>query len=303
MPFQNQIHVDQLLSNISVKYKPADFIAQDVFPAVPVKKQSDLYRVYERNFRIPETNRANRAESREYYFEVSNASYLLKRQSLKSYISDTDAQNYDLADLRAETVEELTDVILRKMEFDVAELFTKTSWSLTVSLTAGNEFSANTTTSNPIPIFQTGTTTIVQNSGMMPNFGIIPRTGFVAMLNHISVLDRVKYTSADVDAGKLAALLDIEKLHIPVSSYDSSNNLGMTQVVGSIFNAENAFIGYRPSSAGPLKASSGYIFKNSLPMVKRWRDEERESEVIEVNVEYAAKVVASLSGYLICNII
>lgn len=137
----------------------------------------------------------------------------------------------------------------------------------------------------------------------MPNFGIIPRSGYIAMINHVSVLDRVKYTSADMDAGKLAALLELEKVHIPVSSYDSSNNYGMTQVVASIFNAENAFIGYRPSSPGPLKPSSGYIFRNSMPMVKRWRDEERESEVIEVNIEYAAKVIASLSGYLICNII
>src|SRR5687767_8392589 len=123
MPFANQVHVDTLLSNVSVKYRNQDLVALEVFPEVQVKKTSDIYRVYDRNFKIPETKRSNRGVAREHEFEVSTASYNLVRHSLKSYVSDTDAQNYDLADLRAETTEELTDVILRRIELDVANLF------------------------------------------------------------------------------------------------------------------------------------------------------------------------------------
>lgn len=299
----NQVHVDKLLGNISVKYKPQGFIAQDVAPQVTVKETSNFFRVYDRNFRVPETKRANRAESREHNFDVSTASYNLTRHSLKSFVSDTDADNYDLADLRSETTEELTEKILMRHELDTAALFTKTSWSLTVSLAAGATFADNTTTSNPIPIFQTAASTVIANSGMKPNFGILPRAGKIACINHVSVLDRLKYTSAEVDLGKLAALFDLPGgLLSPETAYDTSA-LGTTQSISSIWDAENAFVGYKPDAPGPLKPSSLYTFKKALPLVKRWRDEARESEVIEVNMEYEVRVVASLSGYLICNIV
>lgn len=297
----NQVHVDSLLGNISVKYKPEGFIAMEVAPQVSVKKTSDLFRVYDRNFKIPETKRANRGESREHNFDVSTASYNLVRHSLKSFVSDTDADNYDLADLRAETTEELTEKIMLRHELDVAQLFTKTSWSLNVSLAAGATFADNTTTSNPIPVFQTGTSVVIANSGMKPNFGILPRDGYIAVVNHVSVLDRLKYTSAEVNEGKLAALFDLPKgLFVPTIAHDNTTSL--TASVVSIWDSENAFLGYKPDAPGPLKASSLYTFKKAMPLVKRWRAEERESEVIEVNMEYEARVVASLSGYLICNI-
>lgn len=298
----NQVHVDQLLGNVSVKYKPEGLIGMDVAPSVSVKKTSDLYRVYDRNFKIPETERANRAQSREHNFDVSTATYNLKRHSLHSYVSDTDADNYDLADLRSETTEELTEKILMRHELEVAQLFTTTNWSLNVSLAAANAFNANTTVSNPIPVFHTGASTVIANSGMTPNFGILPRDAYVACVQHVSILDRLKYTSAEVDAGKLAALFDLPKgLLIPKAAYDTA----APGVAASITNfyGDVAFLGYKPDAPGPLKPSSLYTFRKAMPLVKRWRVEERESECIEVNMEYQAKVVASLSGYLIKDVV
>lgn len=300
MPNQGQIHVDQLLSNVSVKYKPAGLIADQVFPDVPVKKTSDLYRVYERNFKIPETQRANRARSREHQFDVSTVSYVTVRHSLHAPISDTDAENYDIADLRAETTEELTEKILMRRELECAVLMTKTAWSLNVSLAAGAEFTANTTTSNPIPVFHTGASTIIANCGMKPNFAVLPREGFIGVINHVSVLDRVKYTSADMDAGKVAALFQIPQLLVPEAAYDTAVE-GQAASLQNFFG-ENAFIGYKPDSPGLLRPSAGYTFKKAMPLVKRWREEDRESEIIEVNIEFTTKVVASLAGYLIANV-
>lgn len=298
MPFANQLHVDTLLSQVSIKYKQSGLIAMDVFSELQVKKQSDLYRVYNRNFRLPDTQRSNKAVSKEHTFEVSTAAYLLQRHSLKDYVSDTDAENYDLTDLRAETTEELTEVILRRIELDVANLFTTTNWSLNVSLAAGAAFSANTTTSNPIPIFDTGASSIVANAGVMPNYGILPRDAFVSCKNHVSILDRVKYTSADMTPKMLSALFELGQLLIPSANYDTAA-LGLDTATMANFYGNIAFMGYKPASAGPLKVSSGYIFRNSIPMVKRWRVEEREADAIEVNMEYNVKIVASLSGYLI----
>lgn len=299
MPNRDTIHVDTLLSNLSIKYRPAGMIAMEVFPEVGVKKNSDLFRVYDRDFRIPETKRANRGEAREHDFNVSTSSYTLVRHSLKGFVSDTDQENYDLADLRQEMTEELTEKILMRMELDVAQLFTTTNWSLNVSLAANATFVDNTTASNPIPIYDTGASTVIAESGKKPNFSILPRTAYIGVKNHVSVLDRLKYTTAEIDENKIASLLGVEKLLVPMVSYDTSNK-GVASSLTPFYD-DVAFLGFRADSPGPLKVSAGFTFRNKLPLVKRWRVEERESECIEVNMEYAAKVVASLCGYLIKN--
>jgi len=297
MPLKSQLHVDKLLSNISVKYKNSAYIADQVFPTVNVKKDSDLYRVYDRNFRLPESIRSPKGEAREHGFDVSTASYRLTQHSLKDHVSDRDAENYDIADLRSDTVEELTDKIMLRMENSVASLMTSTSWSQNVSLTAAQQWSLDTTTSNPIPLMDTAATSILEASGQVANYAVIPHKSLLAAKNHSSIIDRIKYTSADISASMIAGLFDIDQLLVPKAVIDSSAE-GVAASIAPIFG-DNVFVGYKPASAGPLKPSAGYIFKNALPMVKRWRVEERQSEAIEVNVHYDAKVVASLSGYLI----
>lgn len=301
MPNALQIHVDTLLSNVSAKYRNVDYIAMEIFPVLPVKKTSDLYRVYDRNFKLPETARANRGVAREHEFEVSTASYKLDWHALKSYVSDQDKDNYDLADLLAETTEELTDVVLRRVEKSTADLFTSTNWSLGVSLASGANFNSNTTTTNPIPVFDTGASTIVANSGKMPNYGFVPRDAFVAIKNHVSVLDRTKYVSAEMDVKMIQALLGLKQLLVPLASIDTAAP-GQAASISNIY-PDVGFLGWKPDSPGPLTPSAGYMLKKNRSVVKRWRDEERESDVVEVNMEFQPKIVSSLCGYLIKDLI
>jgi hypothetical protein len=297
MPFRNQIHVDQLLSRVSVKYRNEMYIAMQVFPELQVKKDSDLYRIYDRNFRLPQTKRANRAAARWHNFEVSTGTYNLEEHALKDLVSDRDAANYDLANLRAETTEELTDKIMLRMEKHVADLFTSTSWSQNVSLSAAQQFSLDTTTSNPVPIFDTGTTVVIENSGFMPNMSIIPHRTMLDIKNHSSIIERIKYTSIQITENMLAGLLGVQNLLVPKAVLDTAAE-GVTASISPVWG-DNAFIGYRAPSPSPLKPSCGYVFRSSRPLVKRWRDEELAGEKIEAGMRYQAKVVASLAGYLI----
>lgn len=294
---KSQLRVDQLLGNISVKYRNINFIADRVFPYVPVKKQSDLYRIYDRDFRLPQTKRSAKGVAREHNFNVSTGTYSLEQHSLKDYVSDRDAENYEIGDLRRDTTEELTDKILLRMEKSVADLFTTTSWSNNVSLTSAQQWSLDTTTSNPIPLMDTAATTVLEASGMMPNFAIIPHKSLLAAKNHSSVIDRIKYTSADITPNMIAGLFDIPELLVPKAVLDSAAE-GVAANINALWG-DNVFVGYKAERASIMKPSAGYIFKNAIPMVKRWRDEDRQSEVIEVNMYYQPKVVASLAGYLI----
>ena len=300
MPFQNEIHTDKLLSNISLKYKNSEYIADLVFPVLNVEKDSDLFRVFTRNFRIPYTRRANKGLANEFDFHVTNNSYKLERHALKDYVSDNDARNYDVSDLRADTTENLTDALLRRVELTTANLFTTTNWSLNVSLATAAQWGLNTTTSDPIPLMDTAATTIIANSGYLPNFAIIPRSSFIAAKNHVNVLDRVKYTSKEVDKGIIAALFSLPEILVPTSVQDTSAE-GLTDAIAAIWS-DNVFVGFKPPRPSPLLPSCGYIFKENKAMVKRWRDEERSAEAVEVEVNFSPKIVASLAGYLIRDV-
>lgn len=301
MPLKSQLHVNQLLSNVSVKYSNAEYKWDKIFPAVMVGKDTDLYRVYDRNFKIPETKRAAKGVAREFGFEVSTASYALEQHALKDYIGVDEQENYDQENLKLDATEYLTDAIYRRIEKSVADLFTTTSFSLNVSLAAANAFNANTTVSDPVPVFDTGASTVIANSGKVPNFGILPHAAFIAVKNHTSVLDRVKYTSSEVSEAMIASLLGLAELHVPTAIYDSAaDGLAATNVN---FYGDIAFLGWKPASAGRKTPSVGYTFMRDMPRVRSWFDEERNADVVEVEIKYQPKIVASLCGYLIKDVI
>jgi len=302
MPLKSQLHVNQLLSNVSVQYKNSEYIWDKVFPQIPVMKDTDYYRVYDRSFKVPETKRAPKGVAREFTFEFSLASYALEQHALKDYVGVDEEENNDQGSLKVDTVESLTDAIYRRIELSVASLFTTTNWSLNVSLTATNVWSANTTVSDPIPVFDTGMTTVINNSGKTPNFAILPRDGFVAIKNHVSVLDRVKYTSSEVTQSMIQGLIGVQELLVPTAVQDTAAN-GLAASISPFF-ADFAFLGWKPAGGGGIKTPScGYTFIRSTPRVRSWFEDERNADAIEVEVKYQPKVVASLTGYLINNTI
>ena len=300
MPLRQSLHVDQLLSNIAVKYQNTNFIHQDVFPAVPVKKTSDLYRTYTKNWRIPETNRAPGGLAREHAFEIGTSSYVLEKHALKQFVPDTSVDNYDITDLRADATIELTEKIMMRKELQCAALFTTTSWSLGTSLAAADTWV--TGTALPIPLFDTAMSTVLANAAVKPNYAIIPLDSMNSLKNHTTVVDRVKYTSKEINFDIVGGLIGIPKILVPTMYYDTSL-LGASTTASSIWKTDFAFVGFKPASPGFYQLSSGYMFQKDKPLVRRWREEERESEAIEVDCEFQFKVVASLTGYYINNVI
>ena len=303
MPLRSQLHVDKLLTNVSMKYQNQEHIHDKVFPMLPVAKSTDKIRVYVRNQRLQETQRSEKAKARETSFEMSFSSYSLEHHALKDYIGQDEMSDNDVGDLRADVVEDLDDKISLRKEYDFAQLFaTSGNWSNNVSLAAA--YTSNTTTTNPIPDFDSAASTVLKQSGMKANKAIIPQDGFIAIKNHTSVIDRLKYTSSEVDKVKVAALLGVGELHVPAAQYDSSAE-GIAESLSDMY-AANAWVGYAAPRAGLRQVSAGYMLQKKGQegkYVRRWIDEERdEAEAIEVNCKYQFKIIASLGGYLIKGI-
>ncbi len=296
VPLRSQLHVDQLLTNVSVKYVNDGYIHDKVFQQVPVKKSSDIYRTYTKNWRVPNTSRAPGALSREHSFDIGTAPYILEKHALKIYIPDEDQDNYDLTDLTTDATLELTEKIMMRKEIQCAAQFTTTAFSLGTSLASTDQW--NTGGALPILLFDTMSSTVVQNSGKLPNYGIVPLDAFNLLKNHTTVVDRIKYTSKEVNQAIVSALISIPELLVPSINYDSSEQ-GGTSVTGPIWNQHDVFVGFKPPSPGFYVPATGYMFTKNKPLVRRWREEEREAEAVEVDTSFSFKIVASLTGYYV----
>lgn len=302
MPKVSQLRIDKALTNVSVKYKNSDYIADKVFPMLPVNDESGKYYVYNRNFRLPETLRRDGAEANKHDFALSTSSYQTAEHALKDVVTDRQARNYGLASLKADTTEELTDKIMLRKEKSVADLFTTTSWSLNVSLASAAQWSADTTASNPIPLMDTAATTVLANSGFLPNKAIMNRKVMLAAKNHTaSIGERVKYTSAEISKNTLAALFDIPEIMIGLAQIDSAAE-GVTDSIGDVWS-DNIWVGYVTPRASVKSPTAGYIITDERRQVRSWKAEELKGEEIEVGESYVPKIVASLAGYLIRDVL
>ncbi len=98
-PGLNEVHVDQILTNISVAYLQANdaFIARRVFPAVPVEKKSDKYYTFNKNDfkRLQMQRRGPGQESAGGGFRHSTASYSCDVWGLHIDLDHQTRANYD----------------------------------------------------------------------------------------------------------------------------------------------------------------------------------------------------------------
>jgi len=98
-PTLSQVHVDAILTNSSVAYIQAadNFIANKVFPIVPVDKQSDLYFKYTKEdwFRDDARVRADGAEAVTSGYGLTTDSYYADVYAVKKAIGDQIMANFD----------------------------------------------------------------------------------------------------------------------------------------------------------------------------------------------------------------
>lgn len=311
MPYASGRGLHQInapLSNLSVKYAndKESFLASKVFPQVPVKKESDAYYIYGRdNMRVPETLRANKAPANEDGYTLSTSTYELEQHSLRDLISQRDRDNADSAlSPDVDTMENLTEKILLRKEIQcAATLFTTTSFSNNHSLTSTLKWTALTTTSDPIGDVSTATTVILQNSAKKPNKLIFGHGVMQGLKDHPNIIERIKYSERGIITSEiLSAVFDVASIHVG-ETVQNTGTEGGTDTLAFVW-ASDAWLGYVDSSTRLKSASAVKTLvkqqNGQFPFaVKKYADQERDGDWIEVNSFFVTKAVASQAAYLI----
>lgn len=307
MPLPRQIHRNRPLENISVAYTPVGFIADELSPKIMVKHESDEYYVYSKNtMQLPQTLRADTAESNRAQWDVSTASYVLEEHAIHDYISDRMRDNQDEAiNLDIDTTEFLTGIIKTRREVDLqVKVQTATNWANTTSLTSTLAWNSNTTTTNPITLVDSVASAILGQCGRKPNIVAMNDQSFDAAKEHVSVLERIKYTSSDsVTPDMLARLFNVDKVLVAYATYNNSE-AGLTETLSRIWT-DTAFVGWvDPTPKLKMVTALGTFQKRdsgSPHVVSKWRAEERKSDVVEVSTMFQNAFIATDCGHLIVN--
>lgn len=315
-PNINQVHVDAILTNMSVAYmqRAENFIADKVFPVVPVDKKSDKYFTYTKNdwFRDEAQRRAPGTESAGGGFNISTDSYSADVWAFHKDVDDQTVANADapLSPLR-EAAEFITHrMLVRRENQFVTDFMTTGVWGTdaagVASSPTGSQFIkwSDYTNSDPIEDIEAGKSEVLSNTGFEANTLVLGYDVMRKLRNHPDIIDRIKYTSSEtVTSDILARLFEVDRVMV-AKAVRATNNEGAAGAydfaVGKV-----ALLCHVAPNPGLLTPSAGYTFSwtgvssglGATIGTSQFRMEHLKSTRVEAEVAFDNKVVSSDLGY------
>lgn len=321
MPKVNEVHIDVALSNFALGYHPQGMIADQIFPVIPVKKESDKYYTWDKGeaFRVPDnTKRADGSRSKTVSFTVTSTGYSSDEYALNVEITDRQRDNADsVINLEKAKVRRLKDLIMLDQEIRVSTVLTTlTNWASTNRLTLSGtqqwnnaSYSSTDKTYGIEAVVDAGKEAVRQQTGgYEPNMIIIPSAVAKVIKKDSAVRDLIKYTHQEllVD-GDLPPVLWNMKVVIPKVSKNTNVEGNATQTLTDVWG-KHVLMLYVNQNPVIDDLSFGYIFRvtndNSTPwQIRRWREEAYKKDVYETGVNQVEKIVCNVAGYFLQNVI
>ena len=307
LPTSNDVHVDRLLTNISIGYRNLQYIADEIFPLVPVNKQSDLFATYDQSywFRDEARLRAPGTYSVEGGYGVSNSPYFCNRYSFSKSVHDETRDNADVPfNLDREATEYVTDKVqMRRENAFATDFFTTSVW--TTDKTGGTDFTvwSNYASSNPQVDVTAYKDTVEGLIGREPNKFVIGKQVLVQLQWHPDLIDSIKYTQKGILTEDLiASLLGFEKLLVGRTIITSTaEGTAEASVVYSRIWGKHGLMVYVPEAPSLQTPAAGYTFVwQRVPAAKQYivrhRDDRAEKDIIEANTYFDQRLTSARAG-------
>lgn len=310
-PTASDVHVNAALTNISIAYmQEADhFVADKVFPIVPVSKQSDRYFVYDKGdfFRSEAQLRAPGTESAGAGFDIDNTpSYFANVYAVHKDIDDQIRANSDAAinPDRDATVFCSQQLLIKREIVWAAANFVTGKWGTDVAAGGLLNGAWSAAGSTPIEDIDKQADTVLKATGYRPNTLCVGADVHRVLKNHPDVLDRIRYTQAGVvTEDLLARLLGVDK-YLVLRATKNTAAAGAADNMGFIGDTQDALLCYAPENPGLMVPSAGYHFAwngylgagPSGQRVKRFRMEHLAADRVEGELAFDAKLTSSALG-------
>ena len=303
-PMLTEVHIDAALSNISIAFKNDNYVADKVFPLVPVDKQSDYYYTFTRDFwfRNSVERRGPGSKYAEGGLEIANTQFVCINKGLSFPLPRETIENQDAAiDLRTDGAEWLADQFALDREIALAaKIFDATAWNSSVTKSGTGQWS-DYANSDPIGDIETGRETVKKAIGRYPNIMLMGAEVWDKIKFHPDLLDIYKHTEKAILTRELVAKVfdGIEQLLVGDAIQNSSAE-GVAFSGGYIW-PKNVLLAYVTKSPGLRTPSAGYTFawkQNGYQIaIKEVADDLRNRDVLLADHAFDQKITSNVCGY------
>ena len=326
-PTNGDVHVNAPLGNISIAFiqQSANFVADKVFPNIPVSKQSDRYYTYDRGYfnRDEMDVRAPGTETKGGSYTVDNTpTYFAPVYGFHHDIPDQVRSNSDsVLDADREATELVTTkAMIKREKLWVSKYFAGGLWTggdvdgVSASPSSGQVLQWNDANSTPIENIRAAKTAVLEKTGFEPNTLVIGQRVFDALIDHPDIVDRVKYgqTSggpAIADVAELIALLKVQRVLV-MKAVENTANEGASNS-HSFIGGKKALLCYSTPTPGLMTPTAGYTFSWNGHLgagamgsrIKKFRMEALASDRVEIEMAFDQKLVAADLGYFFDTIV
>lgn len=338
-PDRSQVHINQPLTTMSLAYVQTaeGFVADKVFPVIPVKKQSDAYFTYNRaDFnRNQMKKRAPGTESAGGGYTHGQSTYFADVWAFHKDIDDQTRANYDEplnADRDATIFVTNKALINREVEW-AATYFGASKWGTDVaghaSAVATNQIIhwSAATTSTPVKDIALYSSAMKKATGYRPNTLVLGNEAWDALKNHPEILDRIKYggsngAPAQISRQAVASLFEVSSLLVMegILTDDTAASSqepaafpqdGTPDVQKFIGSPKMGALLYVPPAPGIMTPAAGYTFAwTGYAGANAWggavsdfRIPTLKSDRIEIESAYAQKVVGKDLGIFFTGLV
>jgi hypothetical protein len=299
-PSVRDVHVDAVMSGLSIAYKNENYIGEQIFPRISVTNKSNVYFIYDKSsfFRNEVQQRAPGTEAAQMDYAVSTCSYLCLDWAISHVVPDEVRNNSDspLAP-DAEASEIVTDSLLRAQEIRIASKTTGASGLWGYSTSPTTKWSSDT--SNPLGDIETAVNGVVSSIGRMPNVMVMSWDVWRYLKNHPDLLDRIKYTRPGSQArpGDLSDWFGIDKVLVGTQLYDTSKE-GQTPSQSYIWG-NSVWMGYVPNAPSLRTPAAGYLLEWQTRQIRRYRLDTKHADMFEATHSTAEIISASDAGAIV----
>lgn len=336
-PTPGDVHVNQPLTSISVAamQDASGFVADSMFPNIPVRKQADIYFKYDRGdfSRDQFRKRAPGTESTGGGYKIAQDTYYAEKWSLHKDITEEEIANADEPlnpemDAAAWLGEQ--GMISREVNF-AANFLATGAWTGIDGVTGdlqgtsaspnGNEIIQwDQATSTPIEDVKANADKINLLTGKRPNKLAIGREVWTKLSDHPDLVDRIKYSggvsptqAAIISLQAAAALFELGQIVVMsgIQTTSDENPDFETSRTTAFISGKKGLLAYAAPRATVKEISAGYTFSwtgllgaaaNGM-RVKRWWMDEISSTRIEGDMAYAQKRVCTDAAILMFDLV
>ncbi len=309
------LHIDVMLSQMAMGYRPTGFIADTLFPIVEVDKQSNLYLIFDRadRTRVEDTTRAPGTQARRVTENVGSGNYFATNYALAAAAVMEDMMNADpmqLAILINGKATYLLDKLLMDWEFRVAKMVCSGANVGSYAAPSSNWQTGGAGTNGaPLKDVNQAIDNVQGATGVAPNrivFGIDAWKSFRRDTTVRNLIFGVNNGGGYPSTVQAANLLGVDMVTVG-GAYQNVGQEAAPESLASVWK-DNVLVYFAPQTPSVEQPSLGYAFRwahDGLPNMQVERhpfDTKTKSQDIEIGYYQAEKITGASYGFLLPNV-